>query len=57
MVKKALEGFEGSRFLEMADTSEEYEISRFEAFFEKAEKVAAEQCRQDPYVNEEAFAA
>jgi hypothetical protein len=57
MVKKALEGFEGSGLLEVADTSGEYEISRFEAVFEKAEELAAEQCRHDPDVNEEAFAA
>jgi hypothetical protein len=57
MVKKALEGFEGSGLLEVADTSGEYEISRFEAVFEEVEKLAAEQCRHDPYVNEEAFAA
>jgi hypothetical protein len=57
MVKMSLEGFEGSGFLEVADTSGEYEISRFEAVFEKVKELAAEQCRHDPYVNEEAFAA
>jgi hypothetical protein len=57
MVKMFLEGFEGSGFLEVADTSGEYEISRFEAVFEKVKELAAEQCRHDPYVNEEAFAA
>jgi hypothetical protein len=57
MVKMSLEGFEGSEFLEMADTSGEYEITRFEAFFQKAKKLATEQRRQDSYVNEEAFAA
>jgi len=57
MVKMSLEGFEGSGLLEVADTSGEYEISRFEAVFEEVEKLAAEQCRHDPYVNEEAFAA
>ena len=57
MVKKALEGFEGSRLLEVADTFGEYEISRFEAVFKEVEELAAEQCRHDPYVNEEAFAA
>ena len=57
MVKMSLEGFEGSEFLEMADISGEYEITRFEAFSQKAKKLTAEQCRHDPYVNEEAFAA
>jgi hypothetical protein len=57
MVKMFLEGFEGSGFLEVADTSGEYEISRFEAVFDKGKELAAEQCRHDPYVNEEAFAA
>jgi len=57
MVKMSPEGFEGSEFLEVADTSGEYEIPRFEAFFEKVKELAAEQCRHDPYVNEEAFAA
>lgn len=57
MVKMSLEGFEGSGFLEMADTSGEYEIARFEAFSQKAKKLTAEQRRQDPYVNEKAFAA
>ena len=57
MVKRSLEGFEGSGFLEMADTSGEYEISRFEAVFEEVKELAPEQRRHDPYVNEEAFAA
>jgi hypothetical protein len=57
MVKMSPEGFEGSGLLEIADTSGEYEITRFEAFFEKAKELALEQRRQDPYVNEEAFAA
>jgi len=57
MVKMSLERFEGFEFLEMADTSGEYEISRFEAFSQKAEKLATEQRRKDPYVNEEPFAA
>ena len=57
MVKMSLEGFEGFGLLEVADTSGEYEISRFEAVFEKVKELAAEQCRHDPYVNEEAFAA
>jgi hypothetical protein len=57
MVKMSLEGFEGSEFFEVADTSGEHEIPRFEAFFEKVKELAAEQCRHDPYVNEEAFAA
>ena len=57
MVKMSLEKFEGFELFEMADASGEYEISRFEAFFEKVKELAAEQCRQDPDVNEEAFAA
>jgi len=43
MVKMSLEGCEGSEFLEVANTSGEYEITRFEAFFQKAKKLAAEQ--------------
>jgi hypothetical protein len=43
MVKMSPEKFEGSEFLEMADTSGEYEISRFEAFPQKVKKLAAEQ--------------
>jgi hypothetical protein len=43
MVKMSLKGFKGFEFLEVADTSGEYEISRFEAFFQKAKKLAAEQ--------------
>jgi len=57
MIERFPEGFEVSGLVEMADTSGEYEIPRFKAFFEKAKELAAEQCRQDPYVNEEAFAA
>lgn len=57
MIKMSLENFEGSEFLEMADTSGEYEISRFESVFEKVKELAPEQCRHDPYGNEEAFAA
>jgi hypothetical protein len=53
----SLEGCEGSGFLEVADTSGEYEISRFEAVFEEVKELAPEQRRQDPYGNEEAFAA
>ena len=57
MVKMSLEKFEGFEFFEVADSSREYEISRFEVFSQKAEKLATEQRRQDSYVNEEAFAA
>lgn len=57
MIEMFPKGFEVSGFVEMADTSGEYEIPRFKAFFEKAKELAPEQCRQDPYVNEEAFAA
>ena len=57
MVKMSPEGCEGSEFLKVADTSGEYEISRFEAVFEEVKELAPEQRRHDPYVNEEAFAA
>jgi hypothetical protein len=43
MVKMSLEGCEGSGFLEVADTSGEYEIPRFEAFFQKVKELALEQ--------------
>jgi hypothetical protein len=57
MVKMFPEGFEGSGFLEMADATGEYEISRFEAVVEEVKELASEQRRHDPYGNEEAFAA
>ena len=57
MIEMSPEGFEGSGFLEMADAAGEYEISRFEAVFQEVKKLASEQCRHDPYGNEEAFAA
>ena len=57
MVKMSPEGFEVSGLLEIADVAGEYEITRFEAVFEEVKELAAEQCRHDPYVNEEAFAA
>ena len=44
MIELFSEGFEVSGLLEMADTSGEYEITRFEAFSQKAKKLAAEQC-------------
>ena len=57
MIKMFPEGFEGSGFLEMDDAAGEYELSRCEAVFEEVKEPASEQCRHDPYVNEEAFAA
>ena len=57
MIELFPEGFEVSGLLEMADTSGEYEITRFEAVFKEVKELAAEQCRHDPYMNEEAFAA
>jgi len=44
MIEMFPEGSEVSGLVEMADTSGEYEIPRFEAFFEKAKELAAEQC-------------
>jgi len=57
MVKMFSEGFEGSGFLEMADAAGEYKIPRCEAVFEEVKELASEQCRHDPYGNEEALAA
>jgi len=57
MIELFSEGFEVSGLVEMADTTGEYEISRCEAVFQEVKELAPEQCRQDPYVNEEAFAA
>ena len=57
MIKMSPEGFESPEFLEMADAAGEYEISRCEAVFEEVKELASEQCRHDPYGNEEAFAA
>ncbi len=43
MIELFPEGFEVSGLVEMADTSGEYEIPRFEAVFEKAKELAPEQ--------------
>ena len=57
MIEKSPERFEGSGFLEMADTAGEYKITRFEAMFEEVKELASEQCRHDSHGNEEPFAA
>jgi len=57
VVEKSPERFEGSGFLEMADTAGEYKIIRREAFFEQIKELASEQCRHDPHGKEEPFAA
>jgi hypothetical protein len=41
----------------MADAAGENEIAPCEAFFEKVKELTSEQCRHDPYGNEEALAA
>jgi hypothetical protein len=43
MIEMFPEGFEVSGLVEIADTSREYEIPRFEAFLEKAKELAPEQ--------------
>ena len=57
VVEKSPERFEGSGFLEMVDTAGEYKVIRREGFFETIQELPSEQCRHDPYGNEEAFAA
>ena len=57
VVEMSPERFEGSGFLEMANTAGEYKIIRREAFFEQIQELPSEQCRDDPYGDEEAFAA
>ena len=57
MIELFPEGFEVSGLLEMTDIAGECKISLFEAIFEEVKELAAEQCRHDLYVNEEAFAA
>ena len=57
VVEVSPERFEGSGFLEMADTAGEYKIIRHEAFFEQIKELPSVQCRHDPYGNEEPFAA
>ena len=57
MVELSSEGVEVAGILERTDTAGEDEIPRFEAVFEEVKELASEQCRHDPYGNEEAFAA
>jgi len=57
LIEMSPERFEGSGFLEMADTAGEYKIIRPEAFFEPIKELASEQRRHDPYGKEEPFAA
>jgi hypothetical protein len=57
VVEMSPERFEGSGFLEMADTAGEYKIIRREASLEQIQELPSEQCRDDPYGDEEAFAA
>ena len=57
VIEMSPERFEGSRFLEMADTAGEYKIIGREAFFEQIKELPSEQCRHDPYGKEEPFAA
>src|SRR5271157_3374030 len=57
VVELSPEGFEGSGLLEMADAAGENEIALCEAFFEKVKELTSEECRHDPYGNEETFAA
>jgi len=57
MIELFPEGFEVSGLLEMADSSEEYKVTRFEVVFEKVKELAAKQGRHDLYRDEEAFAA
>ena len=57
VVEMSPERFEGSGFLEMANTAGEYKIIRREAFFEQIQELPSEQCRDDPYGDEEAFTA
>lgn len=57
LVKLPSEGFKVVRFLEMMDTAGENNLTSFEAMFEEVKELASEQCRHDPYGNEEAFAA
>ena len=57
VIEMSPERFEGSRFLEMADTAGEYKIIRREGFFEPIKELPPEQRRHDPYGKEEAFAA
>ena len=51
------EDLEVAWFLEMTDTAGENKITSFEAMFERVKELASEQCRHDPYGNEETLAA
>jgi hypothetical protein len=57
MVELSPEGFEVAGMREMTDPALEYKITRFEAMFEEGKELPSEQCRDDPYGDEEAFAA
>ena len=57
MVELTPEGFKGLRFFEMTDRTGEYQSAIFETMFEVVQELASEQCRHDPYGNEESFAA
>jgi len=57
VIEMSPERFEGSGFLEMADTAGEYKITSFEAMFEEVKELASEQCRHDPDGEEEPFTA
>jgi len=57
MVELPPEGLEVSGILEMSEIGGKDQIPSLEAFFEEAEELAFEQCRQDPHGKEEPFAA
>lgn len=57
MVETPQEGFEVSGILEMTEMGGKDQIPSLEAIFEEGKEFTFEQCRQDPYGNEEPFAA
>jgi hypothetical protein len=57
LIEMSPERFEGSGFLEMADTALEYKVPRFEAMFEEVKELPFEQCRHYPDRNEKPFVA
>lgn len=57
LVKLSHKGFEVILFLEITDTARENQFTSFEAMFEVVQELAAEQCRHDPYGEEESLAA
>jgi len=57
MVEMPHEGFEVSGIFEMTETAGKDKITSLEVIFEEVKELPSEQCRQDPYGNEEAFAA